>query len=65
MGADGIKLFLAARDMEDENDILFHEAYKSEAHYKAHAASDAFQKYLLHKGLPLVAKRTFNSYTVL
>jgi (4S)-4-hydroxy-5-phosphonooxypentane-2,3-dione isomerase len=62
LSADGIKIFLAAQDTSDPNHILFYEAYESEAHYTAHAASDAFQKYIVQEGLPLVAKRTLTRY---
>lgn len=63
--AEGIKIFLAAQGKDDPNHILFYEAYETEEHYKRHARSDAFQKYIIKEGLPLVAKRTLNSFTLL
>lgn len=65
LAAEGIKLFLFAHDNDDPNHVLFYEAYETEAHYKAHAASAAFKKYILKEGLSLVSKRTLNSYTLL
>ena len=63
--ADGVRFFLVAHDNEDPNHILFYEAYETEAHYKTHVASEAFQRYIIRESLPLVAKRTLNNYTLL
>jgi quinol monooxygenase YgiN len=63
--AEGIKIFLAAQEKDDPNHILFYEAYETEEHYKKHVQSDAFQKYIIQEGLPLVVKRTLTRFTLL
>jgi quinol monooxygenase YgiN len=60
--AEGIELFLVAQGIDDPNHITFYEAYASEALYKKHAQGEAFQRYIVKEGLPLVAKRTLTRY---
>ena len=53
----GTLTYTAHRSLEDPRDFLLYEAYRDEAAFEAHQATDYFKRYVLGEALPRLESR--------
>ncbi len=53
----GTLTYSAHRSLEDPRDFLLYEAYRDEAAFEAHQATDYFKRYVLGEALPRLEAR--------
>ncbi len=61
----GTLTYTAHRSLEDPRDFLLYEAYRDEAAFEAHQATDYFKRYVLGEALPRLESRVRRFFALL